>query len=100
MGIARWYRWEGENLLLKVRVQPRASKDEVAGSHGDSLKVRLTAPPVDGKANAHLVGLFSDIFSVPKSRVTLIKGAAGREKILRIVAPRALPPYISPRTGR
>ena len=50
-----WFRWESDDLLLSLRVQPRASQDEFVGPHGDHFKVRITAPPVEGKANAHLV---------------------------------------------
>jgi uncharacterized protein (TIGR00251 family) len=50
-----WYRWDGADLVLDCHLQPRSSADELVGDHGDALKIRITAPPVDGKANAHLV---------------------------------------------
>ena len=62
-----WYRWDGEDLLLAVHLQPKASKDEFAGLHGDRLKIRLTAPPVEGKANAHLMAFLAKAFGVPNS---------------------------------
>lgn len=87
-----FYRWEGERLLLSIRVQPRASRDEIVGPHGDeALKVRITAPPVDGKANAHLVRFLAKAFGVPRSRVTLLAGDSGRSKHLSIDSPTTLP---------
>ncbi len=75
-----WHRWEGASLFLQIRVQPRASKDELGGVHNGRLKVRLTAPPIEGKANAKLVQYLAELFRVPKSNVTLIAGERGREK--------------------
>ena len=87
-----WYQWNGELLLLSVRVQPRASQDEIVGPHGtDSLKVRITAPPVDGKANAHLIKFLAKAFGVPKSQVALISGTTGRDKRIAISKPKRLP---------
>jgi len=86
-----WYRWEGEDLLLNLRIQPRASRDEIVGPHGDALKVRITAPPVDGKANSHLIRYLSDLFGVPRHRLELVVGKSGRSKRLRVRAPTRLP---------
>ncbi|HEX9802955.1 MAG TPA: DUF167 family protein [Gammaproteobacteria bacterium] len=87
-----WYQWQGKLLLLSVRVQPRASKDEIVGPHGtESLKVRITAPPVDGKANAHLVKFLAKSFGVAKSQVELVSGTTGRDKRLAINGPKRLP---------
>ncbi len=54
-----YYRWDGEDLILDCHLQPKASSDEFAGLHGDRLKIRLTAPPVEGKANAHLMAFLA-----------------------------------------
>ncbi len=78
-------------LVLDVHIQPRASKDEIVGYHGDRLKIRITAPPVDGKANAHLLAYLAGVFKVPKRDVVLISGETGREKRVRIIAPAVLP---------
>ncbi len=78
--------------MLNIRVQPRASQDEIVGPHGsDSLKVRITAPPVDGKANAHLIKFLAKCFGVAKSQVELISGASGRDKRLVINKPKRFP---------
>ena len=82
-GPKRWYRWEAGDLLLSLRVQPRAKKDELAEPMGDQLKVRITAAPVDGKANAHLRRFLARLFGVPASRVELLAGEQARTKRLR-----------------
>lgn len=78
-------------LILDLRIQPRAARDEIIGYQGDRLKIRLTAPPVDGKANQHLIEFLADSFGVPKRDVVLLAGATSREKRVRIVAPKRLP---------
>ena len=63
-----YFRWDGEDLILDCHLQPKASADEFAGLHGDRLKIRLRAPPVDGKANALLLAFLGNAFGVAKSR--------------------------------
>ena len=86
--------WEGTDLLLTVRVQPKASRDEIGEIVEGALKVRITAPPVDGKANAHLMRFLAREFGVAKSALSLISGESGRSKRLRIQAPKRLPPVL------
>ncbi|WAG79381.1 DUF167 domain-containing protein [Metapseudomonas furukawaii] len=86
-----WYRWAGEDLILDCHLQPKASRDEFAGLHGERLKIRLTAPPVDGKANAHLMAFLAEAFGVAKSQVSLESGELNRQKRIRIQKPRILP---------
>lgn len=69
---------------LEVWVQPRASRDEVAGFHDGALRVRLTAPPVDGQANDALVRFLAKQLGVARSAVTLVRGQTARRKTLRI----------------
>lgn len=88
---ADWYRWDGTDLVLQLHVQPRARQDEIVGPHGDRLKVRITAPPVDGKANKHLLKFLAKTFAVPSSHVQLVSGETGRDKRFRIVSPHQLP---------
>jgi len=66
--------------VLNLRIVPRASKNAIQGEHGDALKVRLCAPPVDGAANAALVEFLADAFSLPRARVQLLSGATSRNK--------------------
>ncbi|MCG4452571.1 MULTISPECIES: DUF167 domain-containing protein [unclassified Pseudomonas] len=86
-----FYRWDGEDLILDCHLQPKASCDEFAGLHGERLKIRLTAPPVDGKANAKLLAFLADAFAVSKSQVSLETGQQSRQKRVRIKQPRQLP---------
>lgn len=65
-------------------VVPRASRTRVVGEHGDRLKVQLAAPPVDGEANAALVELFSELFSVRRAQVFLVEGEASKRKRVRV----------------
>lgn len=69
---------------LAVVVQPRASKSEVAGRHGDAVKVRIAAPPVDDAANEELVRFLAETLGVRRARVTVIHGASARRKQVEI----------------
>lgn len=88
-----WSHWDGEDLILRLHIQPRAKRDEIAGPHGERLKVRIKAPPVDGKANQYLLGFLARQFRVPRACVTLETGASGREKRIRIHQP-VIPPEL------
>ncbi len=81
----------GTDWVLELRVQPRASRTEFAGVHGDRLRLRLNAPPVDGKANAALVEFIAVQFGVPRARVILEQGDASRDKRVRVCGSAALP---------
>ena len=93
MGTAgpRWYRWDGEDLVLELRIQPRAGRDAIDGVRGERLRVRLIAPPVGGQANDRLQRFLARTFGVGRTRVTIESGAAAREKRVRIRAPGRLP---------
>jgi hypothetical protein len=83
-------------LTLLVRVQPRASRDQVMGPRGDRLKVCLTAPPVEGAANDGLVRFLARELGVAPSRVTVVSGHGAREKRVTVHAPRRCPDWIPP----
>ncbi len=87
---ASWYRWDGDDLVIRLRVAPRAGKNEIVGPYADALKVRVSAAPVEGAANAHLLEWFAKLCNVPKARVTLEAGDKGRNKRIRIRAPARL----------
>jgi uncharacterized protein len=72
------------SVALSVRIQPRASKNEMVTMASGGLKIRLTAPPVDGAANEALVKFLADTLSIPKSHVEIVSGHTSREKIVRI----------------
>lgn len=86
------YQWQAEALLLHCHIQPGAKVTEVSGLHGDRLKIRLQAPPVDGKANDALLAFLADAFKVPKSATSLIRGHSSRQKTVKIEQPQSLPP--------
>ena len=69
---------------VSVRVQPRASRDEITGWRDDVLVVRLTAPPVDGRANKALCKLIAGVVGVPPSRVSVVRGEKSRDKVVRV----------------
>ena len=80
-----WYRVAADGrITLTLHIQPGAKKTECTGRHGDALKIRLAAPPVDGKANAALVGFIAETLGLPKSAVTLKSGQTSRRKVLEI----------------
>ncbi len=64
-----------DGLVLRLYIQPKASRDSIVGVHGDKLKVAITAPPVDGQANAHLVKFLAKQFRVAKSQVLIEKAS-------------------------
>jgi hypothetical protein len=74
----------GPSATVSVRVVPRSSNEGVAGFEGGVLRIRLNAPPVEGKANDALVRFLAKAVGVPKSRITLVTGEKGRNKIVRI----------------
>jgi uncharacterized protein (TIGR00251 family) len=79
-----WVRDDAGGAVLDVLVQPRASRTRVVGEHDGRLKVQLAAPPVDGEANAALVGFLADALSVRRADVSIVRGDTGRRKTVRI----------------
>jgi|Deesub1362B_J571_1020462.scaffolds.fasta_scaffold00011_174 hypothetical protein len=79
----RWRRTD-EGVVLNVRVQPKASKAEVAGVHEGRLKIKVTSPPEDGKANREVIKLLAGHFGVNKSSIRIIKGETSRDKVIEI----------------
>jgi uncharacterized protein (TIGR00251 family) len=71
---------KNNNIAFSVYVQPRASRNRIAGMHGNAIKISVTAPPVENKANGAVIHFFADLFSVPKSAVSIKSGRQGRNK--------------------
>ncbi|ANU37513.1 DUF167 family protein YggU [Vibrio scophthalmi] len=92
MSVAVWK--EGEDIVLRLYIQPKASRDKIVGLHGEEVKIAITAPPVDGKANAHLSKYLAKQFKVAKGLVKIEKGELGRHKQVRIVTPSQIPAEI------
>ncbi len=84
-------RWDTDDILLFCHLQPGAKRSEFAGLHGERIKIRLHAPPVDGKANSQLIAFLSDAFAVPKQAIQIESGQLSRQKRVRIKAPKQIP---------
>ena len=76
------FRASAEGTRIAVRVQPRASRNEVAGLYGKELRIRLTAPPVDGAANGALIEFLAEKLRLARSEITLVSGQGGRSKVV------------------
>ncbi|MBU0753147.1 MAG: YggU family protein [Gammaproteobacteria bacterium] len=75
-----------DGVVLRLHVQPGARRTEVVGRHGEALKIRLAAPPVDGKANACLLAFLAERLGVAKSQVLLVSGESSRAKRVKVGA--------------
>jgi hypothetical protein len=71
-------------VSFSIKVHPRARKNAITGVVGDTLKLALTAPPVEGKANQAVIEFFADLFAIPRSSVTIASGEISRNKVVRI----------------
>lgn len=85
------WRWQGCDLILQLYVQPKASRDQWLGLHADALKLAITAPPVDGKANAYIQKYLAKAFAVAKTNIEIARGELSRNKQVRICAPKQIP---------
>lgn len=88
-----WHEWRGEALLLRLRVQPGAARNLIDGLHGQRLRVKVQAPPLEDKANEALLRLMSEAFEVPRQSVSLVLGERSREKTVRILPCRSPPQW-------
>lgn len=74
-----------DGVFFKVKVQPRAARNQVAGLLEDAIKLRLTAPPVEGEANEACRVFLADLLSVPRSQVEIVSGHTGRNKMIKVL---------------
>lgn len=74
----------GSGVTFAVKVHPRARKNAISGEVGDALKVSLTAPPVEGRANEACIEFFAELLKLPRSSVTIASGQASRNKVIRV----------------
>jgi uncharacterized protein (TIGR00251 family) len=79
-----WYHHKGDVITLVLYVQPGAKRTEVMGLHGDALKIRLAAPPIEGRANEALLRFIADSFNVPLRNVELKQGTLSRHKVVLV----------------
>lgn len=75
-----WIQQTPEGVIFKAVIQPRASRNEIVGLKGDALKIRLTAPPVEGAANKMCIELLAKTFKVRKSDVEIVRGKSSKSK--------------------
>lgn len=94
MSLANWYHWDDRDLLLQLKLQPKASRDAFAEIQNDRLRIRITAPPVDGQANSHLIAWLAKQFGVAKSAVVIEAGRTSQLKRVRVQSPTRLPDII------
>ncbi len=85
MSLPVWLQGNSQHAILSLHIQPGAKKSEIVGVHGAALKVRLAAPPVDGKANEALCSYLAGVLGIPKSRIELLSGASSRSKRVEAV---------------
>ena len=86
-----WYRATPDGWTLTLHIQPSAKRSELAGLHGDALKIRLAAPPIDGRANDALLRFIAGLFDVPLRNVELLQGAQSRRKTVYITGSAVVP---------
>jgi len=94
-----WYELKREGVVIHVHAQPGAKRTEIAGLHGDCVKVRLASPPVDGKANACLIEFFSRELGVKKSQVSITSGVSARRKTVFVAAAGLQPAMLLEQAG-
>jgi len=82
--LSGWYRKTKEGWLIAVHAQPGAKKSALSGLHGESLKIRIAAPPVEGKANDALAAFVAKALGVPRRAVSIVRGESSREKLLLV----------------
>ena len=79
-----WLETVKDGILIRIQAQPKASRSEVVGVHGDRLKIRIAAPPVDGAANEELVRLLAETLGVPRKAIRIVSGQTGRRKVVEV----------------
>lgn len=89
--MSEWYRRSGDVVTLTLHIQPGAKRTEVAGLHGDALKIRLAAPPIEGRANEALLRFVAVSFDVPLRQVELKQGGQSRHKVVAVTGSRIEP---------
>jgi hypothetical protein len=82
--VSEWYRRSGDVVTLTLHIQPGAKRTEVAGLHGNALKIRLSAPPIEGRANEALLRFVAESFAVPLRQVELKQGGQSRHKVVAV----------------
>lgn len=90
-----WCRAHDGGVRLRIQAVPNAKRSEVAGTHGDALRIRLAAQAIDGKANAELTKFLSTVLHVPRSCIDILQGQSGRSKLVQINVASLQPDQVS-----
>jgi uncharacterized protein len=89
--MSAWYRYQDETIILTLHIQPGAKRSEIVGLHGDALKIKLAAPPAEGRANEALLKFIAELFDVTLRNVELKQGEQSRRKVVVILASKVSP---------
>jgi uncharacterized protein (TIGR00251 family) len=89
--VSAWYRRSGDVITLTLHIQPGAKRTDVAGLHGEALKIRLAAPPIEGRANEALLKFIAESFGVPVRQVELKQGGQSRHKVVAVTGSKVEP---------
>ncbi len=89
--MSAWYRRNGDVITLTLHIQPGAKRSELAGLHGEALKIRLAAPPIEGRANEALLRFIAESFNVPVRQVELKQGGQSRHKVVAVTGSKVEP---------
>lgn len=89
----QWCYWSGKDLLIRAHIQTRAKQDGIVNIHNGRLRIRITAPPIAGKANKHLTAYLAAEFNLAKSDVEIIKGTLSKDKLIKIHNPQSRPDW-------
>ena len=89
--MATWFRREGDVIVLALHVQPGAKRNGVMGLHGDALKIRLAAPPIEGRANEALLRYLAELFAVPQRNIEILRGSQSRHKMVKVSGSTIMP---------
>jgi len=84
MNLPSYIKAQADGVLLSIKLQPRASRNEIGDTLGTELRIKVTAPPVDAAANEALVRLLADTLDCPKSQILLLRGHTSRHKTIKI----------------
>jgi len=93
--MAAHYLWQDDTLIFNVYLQPKASRNVLIGLHDNAVKISLTSPPVDGKANKQLIQFLAKLFHVKKTDITIISGKHSRQKRISVCKPSQFPEVFS-----
>lgn len=91
-----WLRLHGAGFRLALHVQPGAKRSEIVGPHGERLKIRIAAPPLEGRANEALLAFIAARLDLPRSKVRVIQGESSREKTVEVLDANARPERLLP----